>query len=174
MSAAARALNLSQPAVSTALRRMEDVVGRPLFDRVAGRLVPSVEAGRILAEVGPLYDALDRLAGGIHAIARGEGATFRLGATPSVAGTLVPRALARLRAAHPDLRVEYETPALDRVVPYLLLGQGECVASIARVEHPSLIAEEMRDVIARMERRHFRKSMTSHADHRRRDTGCCT
>src|SRR3546814_2606693 len=39
VSAAARALNISQPSVSKTLRHAESILGFPLFERSAGRLV---------------------------------------------------------------------------------------------------------------------------------------
>ena len=47
MSAGARRMNLSQPALAQAVSKVERVVGKPLFERLPGGMVPTV-AGRIL------------------------------------------------------------------------------------------------------------------------------
>jgi DNA-binding transcriptional LysR family regulator len=47
-SAAAKALHRTQPAISQTIRRLEDEVGRPLFDRASRRGVLT-DAGRVLA-----------------------------------------------------------------------------------------------------------------------------
>ncbi|MFC2624631.1 MAG: LysR family transcriptional regulator [Propionibacterium acidifaciens] len=49
MSAAARTVHISQPALSRSLRRLETELGQPLFDRV-GRRLEMNEAGRIALE----------------------------------------------------------------------------------------------------------------------------
>ena len=49
MSAAARVLHLSQPALSRSLARLEAELGQPLFDRPGRRLVLN-EAGRLALE----------------------------------------------------------------------------------------------------------------------------
>ena len=49
MSAAARALHLSQPALSRSLARLEVELGQPLFDRPGRRLVLN-DAGRVALE----------------------------------------------------------------------------------------------------------------------------
>ena len=48
VSQAARALNLSQPAISKSLRLAEQAAGFVLFRRVRGRLFPSPEAETLL------------------------------------------------------------------------------------------------------------------------------
>jgi DNA-binding transcriptional LysR family regulator len=51
VSGAARALNVSQPSVSKTLRHAESLLGFPLFERTAGRLVPTEDAHILFAEV---------------------------------------------------------------------------------------------------------------------------
>jgi DNA-binding transcriptional LysR family regulator len=136
LSAAAQQLYVSQPALSVTLRRFEDLLGARLFERIAGRLVPTAEAHRILAEIEKVHGQFDRLLDAIQAIARGDGGSFRSGASPSVCERLVPAALAHLdataRAAdkappryHRDVLGERE------IRDYLWFGRGACVASIA-------------------------------------------
>ena len=119
LSAAARALDYTQPAVGHHVRRLEAELGTPLVVR-RGRGVELTPAGAALALRA---DAL--LAGA--AAAQEEVAAFaglrrgrvRLAAFPSASATLVPPALARLRDVHPNLDVtlvEAEPPAsLDLV-----------------------------------------------------------
>lgn len=143
VSGGARAIGLSQPAVSAVIRRLEDVIGVPLFERAGNRIVPTVEAQRVFAEVQLVFGQFDRLAESIRAIARGERGYFRLGVSPSVSRTLVPRALARLKQRHPDLRCFYDSLTRDRIADYLCLGEGECVVTIAPVDNPAVRAERL-------------------------------
>lgn len=67
--AAARILNISQPAVSTSIRRLESLVGTPLFDR-ASRPMQLTAAGRMLKNrVSPLLEDLDNLANELQGMA---------------------------------------------------------------------------------------------------------
>ena len=59
---AADRLGSSQPTISRDLARLEQVLGMALFERVRGRLRPTVRAQALLAEVERSYIGLDRIA----------------------------------------------------------------------------------------------------------------
>jgi molybdate transport repressor ModE-like protein len=106
ISAAARELGWTQPAVSQHLRALERSAGCALLLRGAGG-VELTEPGRVLlaradALAVQLHMAEEELAD-LTALRRGR---VRLAAYPSAAATLVPRAIARLRTRHPDVDVE--------------------------------------------------------------------
>jgi molybdate transport repressor ModE-like protein len=106
ISAAARELGWTQPAVSQHLRALERAAGCALLLRGAGG-VELTEPGRVLlaradALAVQLHMAEEELAE-LSALRRGR---VRLAAYPSAAATLVPRAVAELRVRHPDLDVE--------------------------------------------------------------------
>jgi DNA-binding transcriptional LysR family regulator len=113
-SATAERLGYTQSAVSRQVAVSEKAVGTPLFERHARgtRPTPAGEvlarhAGRVLDEIAAATQELagmrDRLAGRLV-----------VGGFPSAAAALLPRAIARLTAAHPGLKVqliEASTPA---------------------------------------------------------------
>lgn len=61
ISAAARGLNVSQPAVSKVLRHTETQLGIRLFDLVRGRLVPTDEAHALFREVDEVFGRIASL-----------------------------------------------------------------------------------------------------------------
>ncbi|MGI8881857.1 MAG: LysR family transcriptional regulator [Jatrophihabitans sp.] len=104
-SAAARELQLSQPAVSYQMRRLERAVGAPLAVRV-GRSMRLTSAGDALLEHAEQILTDVRAAERQIAATIGSGtATVRLAAFPSSCATIVPSALAKLRSTHPELDV---------------------------------------------------------------------
>jgi molybdate transport repressor ModE-like protein len=113
-SAAARELGLTQPAVSQQMKALEKSVGTPLVVRV-GRGIALSEAGRVLAEhatgvLAGLAAAEDAVAG----IAGLQAGRVRLVSFPTASATLVPAAVAGLRAQAPGVEVsltEAEPPA---------------------------------------------------------------
>ncbi|MFN5723293.1 MAG: LysR family transcriptional regulator, partial [Betaproteobacteria bacterium] len=60
-SKAAVLLDVSQPAVSQAIKRFETSSELRLFDRVRGRLVPTREAQALLVEVDQYFSGLENL-----------------------------------------------------------------------------------------------------------------
>ena len=123
ISAAARELGWTQPAVSQHLRALERSAGCALLLRGAGG-VELTEPGRVLlaradAVAGQLHMAEEELAE-LTALRRGR---VRLAAYPSAAATLVPRAVAGLRERHPDVDVELTEAEPPEALA--LLGSGD-------------------------------------------------
>jgi DNA-binding transcriptional LysR family regulator len=102
---AARELHYAQPSVSHHLARLEAEAGIPLLQR-AGRGVRLTEAGSLLA--ARAEEILGRVEGArreLDALVGLRAGRARLAAFPSALATLVPAAVAGLRAAHPGLGV---------------------------------------------------------------------
>lgn len=59
ISGAARALNLTQPAVSQHISGLEVIVGRPLFERQSIGVIPTLAADELAAEVGDKLDVAE-------------------------------------------------------------------------------------------------------------------
>ena len=114
---AAERLGRSQSAVSLQMRRLEDRVGRPLFER-HGRLLGLTEAGEIVLGYARRILALNDEA---VAAARGiavEG-SVRFGVVQDFGDSWLPGVLARFGRAHPSVHIEVHvdrsTTLVDRV-----------------------------------------------------------
>lgn len=107
ITAAARALGYSQPAISQHLQRTEARLGLTLVTRV-GRSVRLTEAGSVLARHAlTITSALDAAEGDLADLAGLRTGTVRLAAFPTASSTIVPRLLGALAASHPGIRVTY-------------------------------------------------------------------
>lgn len=136
LTAAARHLGVSQPSLSVAIKRLEDQLGVALFARISGRMVPTEEARLILAEVERVHQQSEMLSNVVYSIARGQAATFRFGATPSIGMRLLPKAVRQLQLKGTASTYYCDSLPQRDVRDYLLFGQGTCVATIAAVEDP--------------------------------------
>jgi molybdate transport repressor ModE-like protein len=129
-SRAAEALSLTQPAVSQQVAALERQLGTRLLDRAGGGgRVGLTEAGATLLlhadAIAARLDLADRQLADQRARERSR---LRVGAFSSAIGTLVPAAVARLRAVDPELVVEAAegpSPALAARV-----GRGELHAAV--------------------------------------------
>ncbi|AKH41943.1 DNA-binding transcriptional LysR family regulator [Altererythrobacter atlanticus] len=108
VSAAARALNISQPAVTKTLKHAEQTLGFPLFDRRGGRLVPTEDAHTIFKEVADIQNRVSSLRQATRNMRRGSG-SLRVSVLPSLALDILPRAVAKFSQNHPDVFFDLQT-----------------------------------------------------------------
>jgi DNA-binding transcriptional LysR family regulator len=104
-SRAARALNLTQPAVSMQVRLLEQALGLPLLERVGKRAFPTHAGELLLAHADR---ALRELEAGIERVQELRGVVagrVRLGTSASISIYLLPLALRRFRRRHPDVEI---------------------------------------------------------------------
>ncbi|PCG13640.1 MULTISPECIES: LysR family transcriptional regulator [Sphingomonas] len=109
VSAAARALNVSQPSVSKTLRHAESLLGFELFQRTNGRLVPTEDAHALFSGVAEIQDRVRALREAGRNLRAGAGATLRISALPSLALGVIPAAVARFLKQRPDVRFDLQT-----------------------------------------------------------------
>ncbi|HEV8652939.1 MAG TPA: LysR family transcriptional regulator [Actinomycetes bacterium] len=142
LSAAARQLGYTQPAITHHIRRLEREVGTPLVAR-AGRGIRLTEAGQALAaHVDAVSARLAAAEEEVAAIAGLRAGRARLASFPSGSATLVPAALARLRASHPLVGVslvEAEPPT-----SLALLRRGDCDLALT-FEYAGVASDEGAD-----------------------------
>jgi DNA-binding transcriptional LysR family regulator len=140
---AARALGVAQPAVSQIVARLEDELGLALFDRTSRR-VRLTEAGtRLLAHAERIRADL--------AVARREMAALRetapgrliVGATPTVATHLLPRALAAFRAECPAIEVVLREGGTGTVANMVERGAVDVAIIVLPVEHADLVTSPL-------------------------------
>ncbi len=127
--AAALSLGYSQPAISQMVRRLETRTGTTLVERV-GRSVRLTEVGAVLARhAGPVLSALDAAEEEVAAIAGLRSGRVRLMAFPSASATLVPKALAKVKADHPGVTITFsEAEPRESLAA---LRAGECDLAVA-------------------------------------------
>lgn len=122
VTSAAAMLNISQPALSQILLHTEDQLGFKLFDRVRGRLVPTQEAQELYPEAERIFSELDALRRRTQDMRHGRTGLIRVGASAPPSMSIVPRALAGFRQAHPDIVVRSLIAPMVNVVEMLRSG----------------------------------------------------
>ncbi|MEU5162384.1 LysR family transcriptional regulator [Streptomyces sp. NPDC020875] len=128
-SAAARTLGCTQPAVSQQMKALEGSAGTPLLIRT-GREMRLTQAGEALVRhASGILAGLTAAEEEVAAIAGLRAGRVRLVSFPSGSSTLVPTALAALRAAHPGTRVSLVDAEPPRSVE--MLREGDCDVALA-------------------------------------------
>jgi DNA-binding transcriptional LysR family regulator len=109
VSAAARALHVSQPSVSKMLRHAESLLGFQLFQRTNGGLVPTQDAHTLFDEVREIQDRVHALREAGRNMRRGAGGMLRVSALPSLALEAIPTAVAHFLRSHEDVKFDLQT-----------------------------------------------------------------
>jgi DNA-binding transcriptional LysR family regulator len=142
-SRAARQLSLSQPAVSTQVAALEREIGARLLDRDPGGLRLTPEGEILLVHADAIAERFELASAQLAVAAAGLRARLRIGAFPTALAGLVPEAIARIRRAHPDVRVivdegnsEQLADAVRRGDLHLAVGFQD--HALARGEPPGL------------------------------------
>src|ERR1700733_13613780 len=96
-------LHVTQPAVSNLLREAEERLDFPLFERHAGRLVPTRRAELIFAEIERSFTGLDSINEFCARLCRGERRKIIVASTPAFASAVLPQAVKTYREDIADL-----------------------------------------------------------------------
>lgn len=113
---AAALLNTSQPTISRELARLEYLLQFKLFDRVKGRLQPTVQGLRFLEEVERSYYGLERIKNSAETIRRFEHAQISITCLPAFAQSLLPHVCQSFMENYPDVSITVipqESPVLE-------------------------------------------------------------
>lgn len=112
--AAAKSLNLTQPAVSQHIRALEDDLGVKLFERAGNRLILTKEGEKAVntaRAIRSLYNSLLRDLSGAEEKIR----EMRIGITHTVESNRITEALARYASQHEDLRIRLITDRHEKL-----------------------------------------------------------
>jgi DNA-binding transcriptional LysR family regulator len=138
VTAAARALNVTQSAASAAIAALEERHGVKLFHRV-GRGIALTEAGRlflaeargVLARAGAAESVLGELGG----LKRGS---LRVVASQTIAAYWLPPILAEFHRLHPGLALHLAIGNTGQAAAHVLEGQADIGIVEGEIDHPAL------------------------------------
>jgi DNA-binding transcriptional LysR family regulator len=117
---AAEALHLTQPSLSRSIAALEASLGVPLFDRTRKGVTPTAFGRIVLERGGTVLEREAELRREIGLLAGLEAGTLRISAGPYIYESSVARAVGRLAAAHPRLRIECRSADPSDVVRQVL------------------------------------------------------
>ncbi|MCR4265893.1 LysR family transcriptional regulator [Nitratireductor sp. ZSWI3] len=134
ITAAAQALNVSQPAVSRLIADLERSIGFPLFLRQGGRSEPTTEAREFIQEVERMFYGLDRLGQAAREIKDLRRATLHVATMPMVSFEIVPKALKGLLAERRGIKVTHDVHTSARIVDMVASRQLDLGVAQTHIE----------------------------------------
>ena len=144
--AAAKALHLSQPALSRRIAHLESVLEVRLFDRTT-RSVELTQLGqRFFGEVRKLLQELERSVHGLHDAAQLETGDITVGCVFSAVHHFLPEVIRTFRARHPQVMVRIIEEGADEVLASVKSGEADFALNYigmndAEVEFTPLLKE---------------------------------
>lgn len=109
VSAAARLLNVSQPAVTNLLKHAEDLLGFALFERVRGRMVATADADALFDQAQDIQVQVYQFRETARNIRRGQASALRISTVPALGMELLPRAVTEFLATREGIAIELHT-----------------------------------------------------------------
>jgi DNA-binding transcriptional LysR family regulator len=143
-SAAARRLNLTQPAISLQIRELESRCGLRLVERVGKTILPTAAGRDLIAHAARISAEADRALAAMRGHRDGHLGRLHLGTGPTVLAFLLHPVLQGLREHHPNLELVITTGTTGDVVERLLSNVVDLGFTALPVDAPELVAMPVR------------------------------
>jgi len=130
---AAQGLHLTQPAVSRAIRELEEILGAPLFERGRSGAVLTAQGEAFRAHAGAAYAELGRAVDTVAEARRG-GFVLAVGVLPTVAARVMPHAVLSAKQDGLTATVRIEAGPNEWLIERL--KQGRLDLMVGRLAEP--------------------------------------
>lgn len=147
-------MHMSQAALSTMIRELENQLGCRLFHR-STRTVELTDAGRRFVPIAThVIESLESAAKDIAQLGRQEGTLLHVGVTPTVAHSLLPIVINRFREQHPHVTIHAADFSPGELVQLTQTGQldagyGALFARASGVDRHPVFASRLQLVSSR-------------------------
>lgn len=138
---AAALLNISQPAISRSLKRLEDVTKLKLFARSGPRLMPTPEAVLLHREIIDTHVGLDRLRQTVARIRAVGTGSLRVASSAALGLSFVPRVLTRFLVTRPDVTIALEIANSANVRNLVASGAYDIGLCADEIDRANLMSE---------------------------------
>ena len=133
---AARALNLSQPALTVQIRQLETALKVRLIDRNTR----SVSITRIGRELVPVFERLltelDSVVNGARDLSEKRYGIVRVACLPSVAATVMPSAISSFKAKHPGVQFSVRDGVGGKIIALLKAEDVDFGITAGEIDDP--------------------------------------
>lgn len=154
MTSAAAEVGMSQPALSKWLSELESELGVKLFARTTRGFHPTKVCEELVVHARAVVGEMERSKKTVALMAQGAASSIVIGTSPPAAPSLLPKAVHRFRADHPNVHLEIRESTMEMLLPQLRSAQIDfCVIRIEQpmfdqsIRYDLLYLEEMRVVV---------------------------
>jgi DNA-binding transcriptional LysR family regulator len=134
-------LHRTQPAITSAIRRLEDDCGVPLFEK-AGRGIRLTAAGRVLLKWAQRirFDADDAIRE-MASLGKGLSGHVRIGIVPTAAQFLLPPVARQLLSEAPDVTLRTVVGLIDTLKPLLRAGEIDLMVGTESPDEDGFVSQ---------------------------------
>jgi len=126
---AARALGLTQPAVTQAIKELESFVGVQLFERGTTGVQPTIFGNALERRARVIYFEIERATNELEQIRDGTKGVVSIAISTAAALPLLPPAFAHFRKSFPQVEVRLHEASIPTTLPKLLDGEVDFMVS---------------------------------------------
>ncbi len=138
VTSAARALGLSQPAVSRLLAQFETGLGFKLFHRSKGRLLPTSQALLLYEEVDLALQGIERVSVLADDLRKTNVGQLRIVAPPSFAEGPLVKLVASFLLKHPKIHISIDSRTRPTVMNLVATRTADCGFGKLPLDHPGI------------------------------------
>ncbi len=145
VSAAAKKLGVSQPAVSQLIKKLEDAVGVPLFVRRNGLISPTDRATSLRDDVEQLLTQLDKIQMQLN-FGRSNELTLnplRFSASLSVVNEILPRVISHIHKRKPDMLFYVNSLPIANMGRAIRRGNVDLTLSTRQIDEANIISKRL-------------------------------
>jgi DNA-binding transcriptional LysR family regulator len=132
---AAEVLNMTQPAASKLLKDLEDVLGVPLFERLPRGMRATVYGEAMIRHARTALASLNQAHDEVQELKAGRFGQVSVGAITTPGIMLLPQAIARVKQAHPALRVSLQIETSDVLMERMAQGRMDILVARLFAQH---------------------------------------
>ena len=136
--AAAKALHLSQPALSRRISHLEEMLGVRLFDRTTRSVALTLLGTRFLGEMRGLVEDLDRSVLSLRDAADLEAGDVTIGCVFSAVHHFLPPVIRAFREKHPQVLVRIIEEGADEVLASVKHGEADLAVNYIGMQDPEI------------------------------------
>lgn len=142
---AARALNITQPALSRSIRNLENAVGAPLLERTARGVAPTMFGETLMAHSRAILNEAARALDDVRALKGVSQGHVAVGITENFASHVAPEAVSALVKERPGVSVSIAGGFYDELVARLRRGELDFLFALfpTTPKEPDLVFDEL-------------------------------
>lgn len=142
-SKASRLIHLSQPGLSSAVRKLEDAIGTRLFDRDTRNVTLTPAGAELLSVADDLLNDFDFALDRVRDYLGGKRGRIAIAAAPSVAAGFLPEVIAKFQRLYPGIALQVHDTFSERCIEMLRNGKVDLALGPEKRIDPTLLHRDL-------------------------------